>query len=621
MFNKLLSIATLSKTPQIQTMHEDNHQPSIFGINTKTQALSNNSPKPSFITRHRFLSLLCLATFLLIPAIFSGFFLDDFIFIDKLRSSPLSKVIFSLYTFSPQGGADQLIFHGRLPWWSSTSLKLDFFRPLSSLLFSIDFLIFGDRPFLYHLHSLAWVLSLITIWYHLFKKFLPYNVTLLALSILICSGVFLFPVLWIANRHILVSTCLCSFSLLCYITQRENQGRYPIMLPIIGFLFAVGALFASESSLSLFFYFLFFEIFVKKEAISQRLLAIAPYIILLTTYIFSYKLFHYGADNIQYYTDPFNNPLVFIQHAFLNIPTLLNKIYLNFYWQQYPVVNFIIAISTCMVVLLYLRQEKNQTRKIYYWLMSSSIFALTPFLAVLLDPAVISRALLPSMIGASAIISFLLLKAWHERQQFLSTASPSLLLLLVFSSWLTVNYLVFSPLTMLVLPQGVSSLYGDIEKTAIDLKLPFSCEHCVVIATPYYITSIYIPSIRRYHHLFTPENWFFLSQSAGPSTLTKTGHRQFTLTTDYSSNQGDSTDKLFKNSEMKRGQIFQTTIFSATLLEQSNDLPHKTLFDFNAQDFDKICWVSLSPVNVDNDDFTSHNSTLSQTSLSIIPHD
>ncbi len=55
----------------------------------------------------------------------------------------------------------RLIDTGAYPWWMAPDFKLHFVRPLSSLLFTLEHAVFGDRPLGYHLVSIALYLALL----------------------------------------------------------------------------------------------------------------------------------------------------------------------------------------------------------------------------------------------------------------------------------------------------------------------------------------------------------------------------------------------------------------------------------------------------------------------------
>ena len=45
---------------------------------------------------------------------------------------------------------------GTMPWWSHEELRANFFRPLTALTHMLDYCLWPDQVWLYHLHSIAW---------------------------------------------------------------------------------------------------------------------------------------------------------------------------------------------------------------------------------------------------------------------------------------------------------------------------------------------------------------------------------------------------------------------------------------------------------------------------------
>ena len=89
--------------------------------------------------------------------------------------------------------AAALIEQGLLPWFTDPELKLRFWRPLSSATLAIDSFLFGRNAVLAHVHSLGWLVVLVTAASRLYQRWFPAPVALLASLLFAFSGVHAIP--------------------------------------------------------------------------------------------------------------------------------------------------------------------------------------------------------------------------------------------------------------------------------------------------------------------------------------------------------------------------------------------------------------------------------------------
>ena len=108
---------------------------------------------------------------------------DDFIILGILEKvSPFTWAgPFNLYSFADGDPAHMQIAKesGAFPWFAHSHFKLNFFRPLSSMLLVFDHAFFGLHPVGYSVHSILWLLMLILGVHFLMKKPPPEPMTTL----------------------------------------------------------------------------------------------------------------------------------------------------------------------------------------------------------------------------------------------------------------------------------------------------------------------------------------------------------------------------------------------------------------------------------------------------------
>jgi hypothetical protein len=226
------------------------------------------------------LFLVVLAMLLNIPALWNGFWADDFIHrIIMLDLSPVafhSNKIFSAYDFFPKNQTIQhtLMEIGMFPWWTGPDFHLNFLRPISSMSIWLDYQLWPNVPALMHLHSLAWYGALVAAVTYFYRRII--GVTWIAgLASLLFAIDFRHAdsTAWIANRHALISVF---FGILCLIAhdvwRTSGKKIYAFTAP----LFLALALFSGEMALATIGFLLAYTVFLDNGRLKQRLASIVP---------------------------------------------------------------------------------------------------------------------------------------------------------------------------------------------------------------------------------------------------------------------------------------------------------------------------------------------------------
>lgn len=109
--------------------------------------------------------LVLLLTAYLMPC--SRFYEDDFIQLGTLDGTVegYGSAPFHLYGFM-NGDTDQVRMakeSGPLPWFFPDRFRVNFFRPLSSLLLSVDHSVWGHRPAGYQAVTMVWYLAIVVL--------------------------------------------------------------------------------------------------------------------------------------------------------------------------------------------------------------------------------------------------------------------------------------------------------------------------------------------------------------------------------------------------------------------------------------------------------------------------
>jgi hypothetical protein len=215
------------------------------------------------------------------PALTADFAADDHLHrvisrddpgIDGLRSRPLDLFVFAGST--PDENA-RLRDGGVFPWWTDTSLRLAFFRPVSSATHRVDHVLWPDCATAHLAHNLLWLaLALFAAW-AFFRRFVPVRwIAVLALALYAFDDARGPVVGWIANRNALIALALAIPVLIAHDRWRREgwmAGRWAGPA-----LFAL-ALGAGESSLAIVGYLIAHALWLDRGRWRDRAIALAPY--------------------------------------------------------------------------------------------------------------------------------------------------------------------------------------------------------------------------------------------------------------------------------------------------------------------------------------------------------
>lgn len=372
---------------------------------------------------------LLVALLLCLPSLSLPFFLDDFDLLLKSREwlgqRPPDDVTLGtgvgvwgepeFYTFADGDPAQAraLIADADVPWWADPSLRLRFFRPLSSALLLLDAALFGESSFAMHLHSTAWYLGLIALVGVLYRRTLPPGLTALALLIFAVDDAHWMPVGWLANRNALVAAVPAFAGLLAHIRWRAEGWRPGALLAAAGFM--VGLL-GGEAALGVFGLLLAWELFAGPGRPHVGLL---PAGIIGVIWAFFYRAGGYGAFGSGMYFDPLHDPLRYAGAALTRIPILLAGQFsgipsdLHMFEPALAPVLAGVGTGVGLGVVLLLRHawpslttaEQGALR----WLIPGALFALLPVIATF----PLDRLLLIPSIGGAVVTAVALRHAYR----------------------------------------------------------------------------------------------------------------------------------------------------------------------------------------------------------------
>jgi hypothetical protein len=368
----------------------------------------------TLLSRHSLPVALLGATLLALPTMNSRLLQDDVVHrVMLLDPAPtLHWSPFELYDFigAPSRPARVMRDAGFLPWFASDSLRIRFFRPLSSLMIAADVQVFGTRLWAARSHSLVWFLAILVLTGTVHRRFLSPTVAGLATVVYSISFAHMMPVGWIAARHELISCAFSLGSFLLHVRGRERGSRAARVLSLV--VFAAGLL-ASEMALGTLALIAAWELFAPHDS-RRRVVVFWPWAALTVLYLAYYVGMGYGVRASGGYvslTDGFGATGVVIRHFLILVADMVAAVPSDPFGTASAGVQWLgagvgVALGAAAVTLFFVCRRHIDRRDVIAvrWLTLAAAAAAVPGSFALLGGRVLTLALVP----ASGIIAALI---------------------------------------------------------------------------------------------------------------------------------------------------------------------------------------------------------------------
>ncbi len=520
--------------------------------------------------------LMMLAFYL--PSLAIGFFADDYLFLVRMRDATVQWRSWELYSFvrEPSSAPRELMDLGYLPWFSHEELKLNFFRPLSSLAMTADNALLGDAAWAWHLHSLAWLAALIAVAAFAFKGILPRRLWLLATVIFAVSDKLALPTVWIANRNSLLAATFGLAAFGVHVTARE-AGRNAIARLGLAVLLVIAALGSAEAGLGFLAYIVAFEMIAAPGSVGRRIAHLAPYGLVLLGYLALYKAGGYGAAYSGGYVDPTADPLVLASTALTRLGALVGGLLGPVPSEMSIVPGLPIAVPAMIgfafaaaFLAFYVRAEKSfaerDALRLRALLVGSGL-AILPSIATI----PMNRVLIGALFGAAAAMAaciqkeFLSPKPWRRR----------------YATFLVLLALLAHPLWGLV---GMGSTWNQARLTrnaARTLEVPAGTKTVILLTAPDHLIPMYAGMVRRVEALPHPP-WLTLSMAMRDHRLTRVDAQTFDLEPIGGRFHASAFEALFRapDTALRLGETVQRQQFTAEITAAEDGFPTKIRFRF-----------------------------------------
>jgi hypothetical protein len=474
---------------------------------------------------HARTAIIAIALMIALTSVAVGFTADDHGFRVALRTG--LRPSFDLFRFGSGDTGENLglIASGAFPWWMAPDFKLHFIRPLASLLFWLEFSVFGDHSLGYHLHSIAWYLALLVATSQIFVRVLPKPAATLALLVFALRGAHVLPYAWICAHHMLVGAAPAMFALLAYLrATRENWKPGWILAPL---LFLVG-LCGSETALAIVPFWMALAL-TQGQASGRWKRALrdcAPIGVIIALYLVLYRAVGGGTHSAGGYLDPIADPGGFIRGAATRLPTLLGDALLAFPAESnaQPMVHVWLGLGACVicgVLLLTCKTVSSQEHAALTWLLPGALAA-----ACLGGASASGRLLLIPDLGFGALIAVLIR---HGIDRAGAWSAPRVGRLAATGA-LVVAHLVAAPVGSLHQIHQIALAARANESIAESAELGTApAKRVLLVAADDPSVFFYPKEILADRAPGLVRCWSVLSAAGSPHRLTRTGERSFVL--------------------------------------------------------------------------------------------
>lgn len=261
------------------------------------------------------------------PALTADFSADDHLHRLISRDDPgvrgLEPRPFDLFVFA-SGDADAtraLRDEGLYPWWTDPDVKMAFLRPVTSATHAADHALWPESSTAMLAHNLVWLALALAMAWLFYRRFAELRwIAVLALALYAIDDARGPVVGWIANRNALVALVFAIPVLLAHDRWRRERWTHggwvgPLLLAI--------ALGAGEAALAITAYLAAHALWLDRGPWRERLLALAPYAVVVVVWRVIYQLLGYGVAGSGIYLDPGADPAVFLAAAAHRVPLLL----------------------------------------------------------------------------------------------------------------------------------------------------------------------------------------------------------------------------------------------------------------------------------------------------------
>ena len=447
-----------------------------------------------------------------------------------LRSRPMDLFVFA--DGDPRTNAE-LRDGGLFPWWTAPDLKLAFFRPITSATHAIDHLLWPDSAPAQLAHNLVWLAIVLVLVWGFYRRFIAMRwIAVLALALYALADARGPVVGWIANRNALVALA-CALPALAAHDRWRREGWQPgrVLGPLV---FAV-SLGAGESAIAILAYIFAHALWLDRAPWRERLVALAPYGIVLVAWRIAYAHMGYGVAGSGIYLDPGADPVAFVTAAVPRIAYLLQG-QLAFPWSDFASFYPVVGLATVMITLTIatLSVIGLACARLLHRDATARFFATGMVLAAVPVATTFPADRLLSFIGLGAmgLVAQFLAAAARDRAM-LGDGKPRRIFATVVAVLLLVIHGVLAPPLLVARSRSMVAVARVIDRAAAGIPSDPSIadKTVVILAAPSDALAGYVPIMRASRHQPRPAHLYWLATATSAVTVTRVDDHTLHVTT------------------------------------------------------------------------------------------
>jgi hypothetical protein len=187
-------------------------------------------------------ALLVVIAFLVYAHTFdAGFMFDDYAQQEMLKLISRGEREVNIFNFVTT--PEEATYYTQMtavPWWTNTSWRIRYFRPVASFSHLFDYTFWKSNPLPYHVHNVALYALLVVLLYVLYAAFFRHAwAALCGALIFTLEPCHYMTVRWIASRNDIICAIFLVASLICYLRFVETRRLLQGFLFILSYILAL----------------------------------------------------------------------------------------------------------------------------------------------------------------------------------------------------------------------------------------------------------------------------------------------------------------------------------------------------------------------------------------------
>ncbi|GMU02070.1 hypothetical protein KH5H1_61900 [Corallococcus caeni] len=521
-----------------------------------------------------------------------GFMPDDFIWLGvwdhvpppaPLGNTPLD--VYRTATGIPEHTL-RLAQVGVFPWWVEPTVRVAFFRPLGSLFYGLDHLLYNRVAVAYQVHSVLWYVGMVVLAGVLLKRVLPTAVAGVAMFLFAIWGSHSAVLGWLSYRSVVMSLLFGVLGIYFHVKWREEKRTGSLVGALVSFALA---LLSGETMVILSPYVLAYEAFSGPGQAKDKLKGLIPFGVLMAGYFALYRALGYGAGGSDMYLDAVGTPVEWFKAMLTRVPAAIAGLTLNappdfiFDQSMVPLFTVLGAVGLTLFALLvwgvWPRLEAAERRTVG-WMLTGA------FVSTWLANSAFagSRTLIVPSLGMAVGLAVVLRHAWQGRARTFRAGA-----VLAGAALLALVHVVGAPYIWWQTTEAyaqadalMARVQMRYEEALDESKLPE--QRLVVLNAPNGIIGIY-GSVRWWSTgMPLPKAWWVLSYSLNEQKVTRTGPNSLELSFTKGGHFLDSVEERIHRAArhpVAQGQEFDMKGLKVRIEEMDGQFPTRISYTFD----------------------------------------